>query len=121
MRDPVDDDDDNDDDDNNDDDDDDDQDASRLHLVPSALQRPLDHRPALKAQPVWEVSEVRPRNRWTNVQSITGIGLTSQSLNTFSENFNTILEEASNLTEELDESWTPVSTFASLVSSFFVT
>ena len=85
------------------------QDASRLHLIPSAEQRPLNYRAGLKARPVWELAELRSQNRWTNVQSMTGLAQLSDKLNTIREHFNTILTEATELTKDLDEFWTPVS------------
>merc|ERR1711981_1143544 len=41
-------------------------DASRLHLIPSPLKRPLELMNDLKSQPVWELSELQSKNRWTN-------------------------------------------------------
>ena len=86
-----------------------DQDASRLHLIPSANQRPLNYQEGLKARPVWELSELRSENRWTNVQSITGLGQITDRLNKIKEDFNQILTEASDLAKDLDGFWTPVS------------
>ena len=86
-----------------------DQDASKLHLIPSAEQRPLNYKEGLKARPAWELDELRSQNRWTNVQSMTGLAQQSDSLNTIREHFNQILTEASHLTKDLDEFWTPVS------------
>ena len=85
------------------------QDASRLHLIPSADQRPLNYQAGLKARPVWELSELRSQNRWTNVQSMTGLGQVTDSLDKIKEHFKQILTEATDLTKDLDEFWTPVS------------
>ena len=87
----------------------DEQDASRLHLIPSAEQRPLNYKAGLKARPVWELAELRSQNRWTNVQSMTGLSQLSDKLNSIMEHFTQILHEASDLTKDLDEFWTPVS------------
>ena len=48
-------------------------DASRLHLIPSQLQRPIMFKDDLKAQEVWPLSELQSQNRWTNAQSLTGM------------------------------------------------
>ena len=100
-----------------------DQDASRLHLIPSANQRPLNYQEGLKTRPVWELSELRSENRWTNVQSITGLGQITDRLNKIKEDFNQILTEASDLAKDLDGFWTPVSsskTSSSLLQIYFV-
>ena len=85
------------------------QDASKLHLIPSAEQRPLNYKAGLKARPVWELAELRSQNRWTNVQSMTGLDQLTDRLNTIKEHFTQILSEASDLMKDLDEFWTPVS------------
>ena len=61
------------------------------------------------ARPVWELAELRSHNRWTNLQSMTGLAQLGDSLNKIKENFNQILTEASDLLKDLDEFWTPVS------------
>ena len=85
------------------------QDASKLHLVPSAEQRPLNYKEGLKARPVWALGELRSQNRWTNVQSMTGLAQLSDRLNSIGQHFTQILTEASDLTKDLDEFWMPVS------------
>ena len=85
------------------------QDSSKLHLIPSAEQRPLNYKEGLKARPVWELDELRSQNRWTNRASMTGLAQLSDRLNTISQHFTEILTEASHLTKDLDEFWMPVS------------
>jgi len=82
-------------------------DASRLHLIPSPLQRPIELMKNLKAQPVWEMNELQSQNRWTNAQSLTGIGQSSDKLNNIEKNFKTIKEEAFTMVNDINEedSW----------------
>ena len=85
------------------------QDASRLHLIPSKHQRPTLYTRNLKSQPVWQLSELQSQNRWTNKQSITGLGQNSAKLKIFQDNFDKIKSELTALAaEDLltdDEEW----------------
>jgi len=78
-------------------------DASKLHLVPSRHQRPLLYKPDLRTQAVWPLAEIRALNRWTNKQSITGVGKSSDKLKYFQENIEKIKKESQQLATDLDE------------------
>jgi len=79
-------------------------DASRLHLIPSPLKRPLELMKDLKSQPVWEMKELQSQNRWTNAQSLTGLGQTSDKLRNIAENMEKIKEEAGEILKDIGES-----------------
>ena len=79
-------------------------DASRLHLIPSPLKRPLELVKDLKSQPVWELAELQSQNRWTNAQSLTGLGQNSDKLRNIAENLEKIKEEAGEILKDISES-----------------
>ena len=98
------------------------QDLSRLHVLPSPLQRPLDFSAGLTSRPRWELEQLGSKNRWTNVQSLTGLGKTSGKLQSFQEKLQTIKEEAKLLVSEIGANETSewMLDTSSLVNKFFL-
>ena len=74
--------------------------ASLLHVIPSKFQRPVVPHPRLKARARWDLTELQSQNRWTNKQSITGLGLAGDQLKKFQENFDAIKAEAIGMSDE---------------------
>jgi aspartate beta-hydroxylase len=75
------------------------QDASRLHLVPSPLQRPVDPLPGLQARPLWDLAQLRAQNRWTSASALTGLGLAGAPLARLEEQAEELAREAAALAE----------------------
>ena len=69
-----------------------------LDIVSSFLELLKD----LKSQPVWELSELQSQNRWTNAQSLTGLGQTSDKLKNIAANYKAIKEEAQEIVNEIN-------------------
>eukprot|EP00090_Calanus_glacialis_P034684 TRINITY_DN5853_c0_g1_i1.p1 TRINITY_DN5853_c0_g1~~TRINITY_DN5853_c0_g1_i1.p1 ORF type:complete len:535 (-),score=128.27 TRINITY_DN5853_c0_g1_i1:119-1723(-) len=90
-------------------------DASRLHLIPSPMQRPLELMKDLKSQPVWELSELQSQNRWTNAQSLTGLGQTSDKLKNIAANLKAIKDEAQEIVKDINDGDTWIEDKTSLV------
>ena len=57
----------------------------------------------LRAKPVWELRDLQAKNRWTNAQSMTGLGQSSDKLKNIMSNINNIKEEAKELIEDIEE------------------
>ena len=57
----------------------------------------------LRAKPVWELNDLQAKNRWTNAQSMTGLGQSSDKLKNIMSNINNIKEEAKELIEDIEE------------------
>ena len=76
-------------------------DASRLHLIPSPLQRPYDHEAGLQARPVWDLASLKPQNRWSSKASMTGVGLAGTHLTALEEQMEVVAREAAVLAEEV--------------------
>jgi len=92
-------------------------DASRLHLIPSPLKRPLELMKELKSQPVWELSELQSQNRWTNAQSMTGLGQTSDKLRNIADKLKIIKEEAQEIVKDIGEADTWIEDKSNVVGS----
>ena len=67
------------------------------------MQRPLELMKDLKSQPVWELSELQSQNRWTNAQSLTGLGQTSDKLKNIAANLKAIKDEAQEIVKDVND------------------
>ena len=78
------------------------QDASRLHLISSPKQRPIDFIPDLRSRPIWSMEDLKPASRWSSASSLTGLGLATTHLAKLEEQFQVVAKEATLLAERLD-------------------
>ena len=69
----------------------------------------------LKAQPVWELSDLQSQNRWTNAQSLTGLGQISDKLRNIVANMNMIKDEALEVVKDVTEEGAWIEDKSSLV------
>jgi len=83
-------------------------DASRLHLISSPKQRPVDFIPDLRSHPIWSMDQLKPANRWSSASSLTGLGLATTHLVKLEKQVEVVAKEAAALAEEVgleNSSW----------------